>query len=508
MSAKEVEEFYKSLKKSISQIENKYVKDLESHLQELHIKKLSSLSEEDVKYIVKLKLLWEPYLKYTGNRQEFKENFIRPVDRVKSLILTDVATIEKELIKEQRSFLLELADYKQQCERKLNIDIDPTKKLKTPTNIPYTSLDTPQTYQDYLHLLERTLSLKTASNKEAHDLLMKNVENSKIIDVYEAEFTFFSNQIRMLMGTIGWLADPLLCNCARDHSHDRKDGKASGHSSTIPGKKSFVDRARRMGTSARSEGAGGGKTGVAAIMGLSYGGGHTGPLYSTKRNIVGVGVRLGACTAMYRGDNSIKHPAPAIDNFNFMPPGLGFDHLKKHSSLSSYYKMMQKGEFTKVISGLERFTPRKDADKIYQQWFSSYALNKMKYQINEVIVILKAGDAYMANEKFRQLRKRLSGKLFDGYTKKLSETLRSIEVSNEIRKGKEFHKMISKKSLKDSILERFVKSSGESAYAKAAQTILDNRKSPQKKFHNLSFFLKNYHSLSDYGYPQSLVEEK
>ena len=79
--------------------------------------------------------------------------------------------------------------------------------------------------------------------------------------------------------------------------------------STIPGKEGFTMRANRMGTRARSEGAGGGKHGRGYLEALSHeGAGHTGPLYGMGRNIIGVGRREGCYTSNYRTDREWIHP--------------------------------------------------------------------------------------------------------------------------------------------------------------------------------------------------------
>lgn len=507
---KKLDDFRKILTKKRTDQEKQYTEKLVSYLKSEYLQKLSKLSEEEVRFFVELKILWEPYLKYRGNRIEFKERYIKPLQKVKNLLITKVSDIEDTEIKSLRNELLGTAEILRKCEDKLEIPKDPTFDIKTPTGITYTSLDTPQTYEDYLHLLERTLVLmNSVANQEADQVLMLNVENSKILDVYEAEFTFFANEVRMMMGTIAWVADPLLSNCARDHSHDRKNGKASGHSSTIPGKKSFVDRARRMGTSAMSEGAGGGKTGIDAIMGLSYGGGHTGPLYSTLRNVVGVGVRQGACTAMYRGDGNLKHTAPAIDNFNFMPPGFSYKELKSQSSLSSHYKRLQKGEYSKVLTQLKNFKPMKSMDSVYAAWFNAYAELKIRSLVKEVEQLLVAGDAFLATEKYEELRKAFSGNdLFDELTVELKKRFSENEVRNEYRAGKAFYKLAKSERINEKSMERFIKSNEGSIYAEMAQGVIDNFKKPEKGFHYFKFFLRKNKALYDFAYPECLKELK
>ena len=116
---------------------------------------------------------------------------------------------------------------------------------------------------------------RTVAHPDAEPVLLQNAEACAELDLLEADFVMYGNQVRMLSGSIAWVADPLMTACARDHSNDRKEGTASGHQSTLPDKKFPADRARRFGCRVGPEGAGGGATGEQAMRGFSYNGtGH------------------------------------------------------------------------------------------------------------------------------------------------------------------------------------------------------------------------------------------
>jgi len=98
---------------------------------------------------------------------------------------------------------------------------------------------------------------------------------------------FELNRIRILAGIGALQIDVKLCAAARDHSKDMVEHDFFDHSSPVPGKRSFGDRARLAGTSAHSENiASGHETGGGAILGWWYSPGH-------HRNMMGRSLRVG-----------------------------------------------------------------------------------------------------------------------------------------------------------------------------------------------------------------------
>ena len=95
------------------------------------------------------------------------------------------------------------------------------------------------------------------------------------------------NRIRILAGIGALQIDEKLCRAARDHSKDMVEHGFFSHTSPVPGKRSFVDRARLAGTSAGGENiAAGQKTGGGAIRAWWYSPGH-------HRNMMGRSRRVG-----------------------------------------------------------------------------------------------------------------------------------------------------------------------------------------------------------------------
>ena len=69
------------------------------------------------------------------------------------------------------------------------------------------------------------------------------------LDLEEARCISLTNRYRILLGLAPQAIDLKLCAAARDHSYDMKTRNFFSHESPVAGKKSFSDRAKRMGVS-------------------------------------------------------------------------------------------------------------------------------------------------------------------------------------------------------------------------------------------------------------------
>lgn len=69
------------------------------------------------------------------------------------------------------------------------------------------------------------------------------------LDLEEARCISLTNRYRILLGLAPQSIDLKLCAVARDHSYDMKTRNFFSHESPVAGKKSFSDRAKRMGVS-------------------------------------------------------------------------------------------------------------------------------------------------------------------------------------------------------------------------------------------------------------------
>ncbi|MHC4250935.1 MAG: hypothetical protein ACYS9X_17550, partial [Planctomycetota bacterium] len=245
----------------LAEAEKGYAKVLEPKIRAAYLKRLGELTDEQIGHIQNTRRFWKDYLLNGGGREDFRNVYLRPIWDMAAFLLLKVEDIEGTEVAAQREVLNEFDEYRSRCHEVLKIAPDPTAGRASPTGIAYAPLDQPPTFQDNLRHLERTLVLaNTVASKGARRVLMMNDAAAREIDVQEAEFTMFCNEVRMLAGTVAWRVEPLGCAVTRDHSNDRKEGKASGHMSTVAGKHGFGDRNKRMGAPFyNSEGAGGGR---------------------------------------------------------------------------------------------------------------------------------------------------------------------------------------------------------------------------------------------------------
>jgi hypothetical protein len=369
--------------------------------------------------------------------------------------------------------------------------------------------------------LERTLVLAhTVSPEGARKVLLGNAEVAREIDIEEADFVLFGNEVRMLMGTIAWSVDPLVCACTRDHSSDRKAGKASGHISTLPGKASFTDRLKRFGADGSSEGAGGGSSGRGYINGLSYGGGHTGPLYSLKRNVVGVGRRGGVYTSVYSTDRQLIHPCQVTDGELFMPPGICGKEITSPAVLAAHQSISrgQYGAAQKLISRAlnegetaqrsvaalalgTSVKPQNSArDKVLFRFFEAAIQVEADWRIAELNALDGIGDMYEVKCRVDRALKDFDG--VPGFSDRITplvERLKEKDIVQEIKAGAVYHHAAAAGTA-DTLLRSmmlFAQQCKGSVYAQAAQQYLA---APADKT-PFSFFTEKSSLIKRYGYP-------
>jgi hypothetical protein len=252
-----------------------------------------------------------------------------------------------------------------------------------------------------------------------------------------------ANEVRMLAGSIAWWADPLGCAVERDHSNDRKEGKAKGHMSDVPGKRGFTDRNRRMGAVwYGSEGAGGGRNGPGYLNGLSYSGaGHGGPLYRLARNRVGVGRRGGVYTSQYGTDKKYIHPCPATEGEVWMPPGITARDLRDWA-IQRAYLYMKTESYGSARKMLDRAKSPKGIDAIALRFFHAAIKVKVEQAIKDILAIEGSGDVFFA--KF-QLQKGLAGFKgigdFEKGVDEASQRLGAKDLRTEMTVGKAYYRL-------------------------------------------------------------------
>ncbi|MBI1335732.1 MAG: hypothetical protein GC164_02085 [Phycisphaera sp.] len=487
----------------LTKLEKVYSDMLGPRVHDAYLKRLGTLTDEQVRLVVATRRLWKSYLLNGGDIKTFREDYFKPIWEMRDVLLPKIEEIEDTRLQSLRSGLMEFGQYQTECYTALAINADPTVGRQSPTGIAYPPLDQPPTFVDRLHHLERTLVLGYSVAPEgARRVLLLNNEASREIDVQEAEFVMFCNEARMLAGTVAWCADPLGCAVERDHSQDRLDGNASGHMSNLPGKHGFTDRNRRMGAPFfNSEGAGGGRDGRDYANALSYGGGHTGPLYSLKRNCVGVGRRKGVYTSQYRFDKSLVHPCQATSDELWMPPGLDVRDIGS-AGMKRVYQAMKAGQFGAAKKALEQADPGDGIDGVFKKFFLSAIDAEVQWTFQSITEIEKTGDLYAAATRLADARNRLGG--IEDASDKLGETLtrfKSDENRATISAGEQFYRVINSGRTGDAqlqLLGQYYQRYKETDYGRAIKALIDDK---DGKTLWSDFFVAKNPRATGYDYP-------
>ncbi len=484
--------------------EGEYARQLAPHIADAYAKRLLRLTDKQVYQALMTRRLWLYYIQSTSAQHDFQNVFLKPCDVMAEALLPKLQSIHNRDLAALRNRLVEFAAYRQRCRSILGVDPDPTKTKISPTGLPYPFLDNPPTFQTTLDYLDRTLVLAySVASPGARDVLMLNVGAAKEHDVEESAFVFFGNRVRMLVGSVVWRADALMSACARDHSNDRKEGRASGHSSTVPGKEGFTKRLKRFGSWGRSEGAGGGSSGERYIRALSYGGGHTGPLYSPKRNVVGVGQRRGAYTSIYRTEKKYLHPCPALAGEIFMPPGVQREEVEESETLAAIYKALHEKRFEDAHALIAEAEVASDREKMILRFFSMSIRVEIDWCFEGITHIAKVGDVYAVRGRLDDAAARF-GQLaaFRKRAGPFEARMSQGDLVAELANGKRFRELL-KTSYTAPALTRFIADVGESSvYAKAAQWSLEKDLGAEEKgFSPLGYFFTNDRGLARYGYP-------
>ena len=462
----------------VDALTEQYARTLAPVVRTEYLKRLGELTDSQILQVQKTRRLWKPYLLEPRPNKQFRQIYLRAIRKIGDFLILKPDQILNGSLKTCRETLIEWAEYRNDLHRVLKIDPDPTKARTSPTGIAYAPLDQPPTFRDRLHHFERTLILiHSVAPPGAAKGLWMNDRAAREIDVQEAEFVMSANEVRLLAGTVVWRADPLGCAVTRDHSNDRKNGKASGHMSTVPGKRGFGDRNRRMGAAFfNSEGAGGGRSGRGYLNGLSYSGtGHGGPLYSRKRNCVGVGRRGGVYTSQYRLDKSILHPAHVWDNESFLPPGIELKQIRNRS-LQVAALALKAGAFAAAQRHLDKTEPRTDLDRILLRFFASAIKVERQWHLDLLSALERSGDLYELQKQVRLGNRKFKGlAAYEQKTEPWLKTLRDESAKKVLRAGSVYHNIATgafEPKRRKLYLQHFIKKYPQTIYAKAAAQCL------------------------------------
>ncbi len=409
------------LDQKLGALEKRYAQILDEPIRAAYHKRLSSLSATDLRQVAMVRRVWRNYLLKPTGQLHFQQHFLVPATRVGKLLLPDVAAIRTKASKEQLRRMHEFNGYRDDVREELELDKDPTTGKKAPTGIPMPPLTKTRSYQQHIDHLHRSMAVaSSAAPRGAQNILWDNADKARLIDLEEAEFILYANEIRMLMGSVAWATDILACAATRDHSKDRADGKASGHWSTLPGKKGFTHRLRRFGTQASSEGAGGGSNGRGYLHSLSYGGGHTGPLYALKRTRVGVGRYNNVYTSVYGKTGS--HTSHATARTLFMPPGIDPEEIQDQSLIAVCEKL-RTGDYGAAKELLRDAKAETKLDKFVRKYFKTVIKVEADWQLECLSHIAEVGDLRTVGLRIERAQKMFGESIdkgFKRYAKKVA----------------------------------------------------------------------------------------
>ncbi len=489
---------------TLAEQEKGYAAFVAPKIREAYLERLGGLGEDQVRKVQAARRLWKHYLLHGGDLPNFQAIYLKPVHEIASFLLFDVETLPDPEVQARRARMEEYADYQVRCAKALKQETDPASGKKSPTGIAYPALTQAPTFKDRLRHLDRTLVLcQTVASPGARPILLGNDEAAREIDVQEAEFAMFINEVRMLTGTVAWRVEPLGCAVERDHSTDRKEGRAEGHMSSVPGKRGFTDRNTRMGAPFYgSEGAGGGSSGRDYAHGMSYGGGHTGPLYSLQCNGVGVGRRAEVYTSQYRLDEALLHPCPVTEDELWMPPGIGAQDLGSEA-LRAAYRAMKAGAYAAVLPMLERLKPRNGLERAVAAFFRVAADVEADWFASGILEVEKTGDLFEAKQRLLEGQRRFKG--VGRFEERMAGIAERLEVKEELAAGKIFHHLATmavkegEEAAKVLALRQFSARHEKSVYARAVQAALKSPKGEAPSW--FGPFIAQNPGAKSYGYP-------
>lgn len=477
-------------------LEHDYAELLDVSIRTAYHRRLRSLTDQELREVARVRRVWSNYILRPSTQLHFQQHFLMPATNVGKILLPDLVDIQTKASNKQLQRMNEFNGYRNEVREALGLGMDPTTGKQAPTGIPMPPLSKVRSYAEHLDHLHRTMSVASSvAPREASGILLRNALKARKIDLEEAEFVLYANEIRCLMGVLCWETDVLACAATRDHSKDRVDGNASGHWNDLPGKKGFTHRLRRFGTSGTSEGAGGGSNGRNYLHALSYGGGHTGPLYSMKRNKVGCG-RFGNCyTSTYGRNKSIIHPCQASTGELFMPPGIGLGDITE-PSLRDVYHALAFDNYVGAKQLLAVSKAKTKMDKFVRDYLSVAVEVEADWQLECLAHVAATGDLYTVSLMIERTR----GK----FGNSLDKRLRRFEKRLATRSGAQLVKVgqayVAACAAKDhAAIDAIVKNHGDTVYARAAAQHLEANKAGKVE-HPLQWFLTADRYLARFEY--------
>lgn len=449
--------------------ERRYADALDVPVRAAYRDRLMSLGKDELREVARVRRVWRNYVLQPSTQLHFQQHFLVPATKVCELLFPDVAACATKESKRLLRGLRELNGYRDEVRAALGLGVDPTEGKSAPTGIAMPALTQARSYEEHLDHLHRTIAVaSSAAPAEARDLLLDNATKARFLDKEEAEFVLYANEIRAVVGVVAWSTDVLACAATRDHSKDRVDGNASGHMSSLPGKRGFTDRLRRFGTSATSEGAGGGSSGRNYLYQLSYGGGHTGPLYSMKRNRVGAGRHQSCYTSVYAGQKDLLHRCQAGAGELFMPPGIELAELEAETLQDLYHAQVFEN-YGGALALVGTARPKTRMDKFARRYFEVALDVEADWHVACIERYLGVGDVLAAQRRIERARGEF-GEALDKRLRPLEKKFATRAGRDALAAGAAFARACA--SGGDAALRAVAERHPKTAYARAARHLL------------------------------------
>ncbi len=157
-----------------------------------------------------------------------------------------------------------------QCRRRLRAALEPKTKRKHPKGFPAGWAARGRRERGLLDLVadvERQAALMgLAANDRDEMVLRENAAVEGLLTARERAGMREANRVRLLLGLPSFYLDVKLCEAARDHAQDMARLNFVSHQSPVAGKAMPWDRARRFGTTCKSENVSYGGTSPAWII--------------------------------------------------------------------------------------------------------------------------------------------------------------------------------------------------------------------------------------------------
>ncbi len=219
------------------------------------------------------------------------------LQKLETILLVDPqkALEASEELQALRARLEEFAAYEKRCEDLLPEEDRKREKGRSRRNNARET-DAPEappvqapTFADRLARIEAVAAVRPMLQGE-EAVLEANGELADEIGRLEAAGILHLNVMRLLSGLKPLSIDPKLCAAARDHCRDMATKNFFSHTSPLPGKQSFTQRAKNFGATARAENIAYGKTSASDTnMGWFHSPGHHKNMLNPKWKCMGLG---------------------------------------------------------------------------------------------------------------------------------------------------------------------------------------------------------------------------